>query len=93
MALIKDSQLFNITFKNAYHVVKFVNYLKQKNDDSANCALGIDVFSNESSNEPLNAEPLVYKFSIRTDLATQNPIKKGYEYLKTLLEYQDSTDA
>tara|TARA_B100001250_G_scaffold341069_2_gene308927 strand:- start:361 stop:654 length:294 start_codon:yes stop_codon:yes gene_type:complete len=96
MALEKESVAFSTEFKNAYYqIAQCIYSISAVNGDKPNTQVNVVVWANKESRESDDDKPIhqfTEYFNLDISKANQNPVKKGYEYLKTLESMADAKD-
>ena len=96
MALTHEKQKYGQTFESAYTRVKKIDYTQTRKDGvkSMRGQLIVETYYSEGSRD-LNESPLEtnrYQMEFINLSEEPNLLKQAYDYLKTLPEFEGSTD-
>jgi hypothetical protein len=96
MALQCPTNIFSTDFEESYHqVIQVIYKAPAVNGDGGNAQVTMAIWSCKESRDADMDSPLTqsqFEFNLDISKASQNPVKKAYDYLKTQDGYADAVD-
>jgi len=95
MALQCPTNIFSTEFAESYHQIIQVIYTHPSLSHEPNAKVHVAIWSCKASRDADEDSPLTqttFSFNLDISKASQNPVKKAYDYLKTQDGYADAVD-